>query len=610
MQSKIKKEGEKVIYDLLCTFKQYFKDNKVVLDSYQLDNGYYYLVRQNGQIEKMVITDHIAEDRELLEYIKIRDFYSKCLSANKAIDTSYTERIENQKYSMQKKILSTNIYTLFFKNKAVLGLCQGQHQDEAVPREVFKKGIEKYYESLQKLGEKKQEKELIKESYTKQEIQQYQEKMQKAFESIYEEFLKEEQPKETWIKIFLENTQEEYERVSNFYFKTKLFNTNDNNVKFHETIYGVNNYNYGLNSKKPFLELKTTPYKVGAMLSTEQINSMNKLYIWLYNNGIQKSVLKLPTDWEFKGVPEEEQDILNKGTYLIRVVGNNGVARIEDYQYQSNFTTNIREFVCKDYLRKQENHFHTSNIYGLEWYTSNTWIAEKKESTKNYIKESYYNYENSIAKSVLSNWKKEWLKNYSGILLDLFQKENQEGFVNKLDEMAIEVIQNSLIESLGKNKSYYYNAIANFNLWIAYQEYFKRKEESEEMKISQVQEECEKILEHRIPITTDEQYYYLIGQVCFYLLNKTKASKITQDMASPLIKANNLKRLKEELKLLYERYNYDLTLNYPRFNHILSQLLLQEPESSVKENQDMILAGLLANNLFYKKKEEGGDLNE
>lgn len=133
-------------------------------------------------------------------------------------------------------------------------------------------------------------------------------------------------------------------------------------------------------------------------------------------------------------------------------------------------------------------------------------------------------------------------------------------------------------------------------------EYFKRKEESKEMKINQVQEECEKILEQKIPITTDKQYYYLIGQVGFYLLNKTKANKITQDMASPLIKANNLKRLKEELKLLYQRYNYDLTLNYPKFNHVLSQLLLQEPESLVKENQDMILAGLLANNLFYKNE--------
>lgn len=33
-------------YDLIQTFKQIFKDDKVVLDSYKMDAGYYYLAKK------------------------------------------------------------------------------------------------------------------------------------------------------------------------------------------------------------------------------------------------------------------------------------------------------------------------------------------------------------------------------------------------------------------------------------------------------------------------------------------------------------------------------------------------------------------------------------
>ena len=53
-------------------------------------------------------------------------------------------------------------------------------------------------------------------------------------------------------------------------------------------------------------------------------------------------------------------------------------------------------------------------------------------------------------------------------------------------------------------------------------------------------------------------------------------------------------------------------LKYPKFNNVLSQLLLQEPEEKIKDNKDVLLAGLLANNLFYQSGNinNGGNENE
>ena len=592
-------------YDLLDTFKKYFEEDKVIIDTYELADGYYYVFDEQNNFEKMQVIKGQADNYELEKYIKIRDFYSKYIASNKALDTSYTEEINSHKYTMLKKICSNNIYTLFFKNKSLSGICSKDAEKDAVPIDVFKKGIEKYYESLLKLGTTAKEKILIEEKYTEEEIKTNKEKILKAFDEVYKDLEKEEMPKETWIKIFLNQNTEEYKRVSNIYIKTKLFNTNDSNIKIGEKTYGSNNYNYGLNSKKPYLELKSTPFKVGSFIDDTNIEIMNKMYIWLYNNAAGKDMLKLPTDWSFNGIPKEEQEIKDKNTFIIKVAGNNGNARIDDYRYISKYNTKIREFTCKNYLEKeQKKTFRTENIYGLRWYTNNIWIAENEECTRNYIKDAYTDYDQRISKSMLSNWKKEILKEYKDIFLELFEEENPKNFINKLDQIAIEIIEKMYVENLSQKKKYLNNPRKAFNLWIAYKEYFNKEGEDEGMKINNLQSQCEEIIEQKGKIETDEQYYFLAGQVAYYLLNQSKAEKLTQDVTEPFIKANTVKKLKEEIEFLYTKYNYNIYLNHPKFNNILSQILLQEPEEKIKDNKKTILAGILANNLFYSKQEK------
>ena len=62
------------------------------------------------------------------------------------------------------------------------------------------KGIDKYYESLMKLGNNKKEEILIKERYTEEEIKTNEERILKAFDKVYQDLEKEELPKEVWIK--------------------------------------------------------------------------------------------------------------------------------------------------------------------------------------------------------------------------------------------------------------------------------------------------------------------------------------------------------------------------------------------------------------------------
>ena len=604
-------------YDLLKAFKEYFKDDKVVLDTYKLNDGFYYVIDKDGTFEKLEVLKGESDDYELEKYIKIRDFYSKYLNSNKAIDTTYTEEIDGKKYNMLKKICSNNIYTLFFKNKMVQGLCNKEATKDAVPVDVFIKGIEKYYDSLMKLGDKEKEKILLNEKYKEEEIEENKEKMLKAFSIVYEDLKDKDMPKETWIKIFLKKDIEEYKRVSDIYFKIKLFNTTDNNVKVNENVYGANNYNFGLNSKKPYLELKSTPFKVGSLIDNEEIDIMNKMYIWLYNNGVSSNLVKLPTDWKFHGIPKDDEKIEDKDTYILKVAGNNGVARIDDFRYTSHYNIKIKPFKCKNYLDKEKLiTFDTENIYELIKYTSNIWFSENENSTRNYIRDAYYDYDLKISKSMLANWKKELLKRYSDVFFELFEEEKPDNFIKQIDNIAVEIVTNMFIDGLKQKKTYIGNARKAFNLWIAYKEYFNKESEEQKMKRNDIYEQCEKIVKEKGKIETDEQYYFLAGQVAYYYLTRSKASKLTQDVTEPIVRSRTVEKLKDELKFLFKTYGYDVFLVFPKLGNIYSQLMSQTPEGKVKDYSDMLLAGLLANNLFYNEKEKkekienGGNENE
>lgn len=102
-------------YDLIYSFKEFFKDNKIILDTYKMNNGYYYLIKKDGSMQKLIMKNNIPDNYELYKYIKVRDFYSKYVASNKAIDTTYTESINNKKYTMLKKYVVITYIQYFSK---------------------------------------------------------------------------------------------------------------------------------------------------------------------------------------------------------------------------------------------------------------------------------------------------------------------------------------------------------------------------------------------------------------------------------------------------------------------------------------------------------------
>ncbi len=595
-----------MIKELLNNFGKYFEDEKVVLSSYKLQNGIYYLFSKDGNlINKLEVSKDTDNSSSIYQYFKVRDFYSNYIDSNKAVENSVKEKYDNIEYSMNKKICSNNHLTLFFKNKFVQGISGKINDKDAVPVQIFKNGINEYFKSLANLGEnsKKGEKEII-ENITniiseKEDIYSNKDNLQNSFDKVIDDLKSKEDIKyDIWIKVFTEASIEEYEKASNKYIALKLFNKNDNNVVINNEIYGINNYNFGLNSKKPFLELKSTPYKIG-LIGSDEIRKTRNLYTWLLKNCSVKNYTLIPVDFDFKTDLYEKREIDNKSVYLMRVINDNGNAKVEDFEIIPRYSTKIRRFECDNYINNKLNldniYINTEFINELESFVSEIWFSK-------YLIQSYYNFKDSVSKAKIQEWKKNVLKRYSKIFRELFLKEDPTLFKQNLDKIASEITICMLKDEISKKQ--YFNASKSMCLWIALDSYFQDKEMNLNMKINNTIEKAKEIAKNSGTINDDKLYYFLVGQVTYYLVSLSRASSLKQDIIEPIIKSNNILKLKSSLQFLHNKYKHEIYLKNEKFNNIFSQILLNEPDESVKENTDMILSGILSKNIFFESIKE------
>ena len=105
-----------------------------------------------------------------------------------------------------------------------------------------------------------------------------------------------------------------------------------------------------------------------------------------------------------------------------------------------------------------------------------------------------------------------------------------------------------------------------------------------------------------IPIDSDDEFYYCIGQLAYYLYNQSEAKQKNQNMYNNIINMQNSERIKELLKILYKTYNYKIGNNDLRFNRLFSMVMGYKTKK--RANVDMIICGLLTYNAIYTKKED------
>ena len=594
--------------DLVYRFGKYFEDDKIVLDNYSLDAGFYVRIDKSGNIIKILEIDKNSyEDlkgNEDYEWFKDRDFYSCIinLDMNKSIMTQKIAEIKN--YSTSKKIMSNNYLTLFFKNDIIKELCD--QEKEALPIEVFKQIIQRYYELLSNLGEYKKEDKIILDKIMFQEISNKDmEKCKNIYldniEKIFEELKKLNIKKGTRIKLFIEDTTESYQHSSLKYYALKIFNANTYNKLLNNELYGANNYNFSMNSKKPYYELKTTTYKVPSRITLKEIKTIRNMYIWLIKNMNLFREEYLSTKFNFIGKFNDEELM---EFFILKCVNDNGSLLIDNFEYIPKYTNNIKEIVFRNYLNElklKDFEQRITDIKSLESFVNLNWFSKCLQS-------GYYDYK-SVSSLRIDSCYKNFITQYSRIFYEFFYKLNDKPLKQNIDKIGINITKEILLNELTSNEftkfKTLYNSTKSLNIYLVLKEYLCGKGgENMDNIIDNLKESMRNVLNTEAHINTEDEFCFLVGQVSYYLISHSKAEKLTQDVFEPIINAGNSKALKNNLNYLYKKYKHEIGVNNKRFNKAFTEMLAYEPKEKLKNNERLLLIGFLTDNLFYEKKGE------
>lgn len=553
--------------------------DKLLLDSYIPADGTYIIV--NPATKVIIAREEIKYDKKqktldktnisFFEEICRYDYYSKLLEMNKPIDTT-------------KKIQSNNYLSFFIKKENV------------TPKVLTEQIIDNYYSILEDpflKYTKSKAKEIYKNVEERLGI------VDKEQVRICKEWIKEnifnleiDTTKKDYLKIFFKYPMELYEKESSRYFIPNIYNSNDYNIVIDGKTFGVANDNNVLNSKKPFLENKSRKSKLAYLIDDKEVMLQKKLFDH-FNNIVANSKYNVYVDANnISGElgPKYPKEDFN-GMYL-RIRKDKNEVAIINCDYISHYCDKlINPFFFINVLdsdiamHKDVNYGKYHELKDIEtlidevifskWLHNNYFTEIDKLTMNNgYLKSNLI-----MARDVLANW---------------FYKGNIVGVKEILDKVTLNIIKGKIVEG------YKTKAEIQFNLRWSIKEYF-----GEEINMSDFLNNIKESLRTKInmdatgEIESDMEYYFAVGQLVEYFIKKSKGNKKPYSLSNPFINAKNDKVIKEKLRALYKKYNYDIELNQKRFKNLYGMVLAYNPESQV--NQDMVIAGTLHSSLIYEK---------
>ncbi|WP_148552150.1 type I-B CRISPR-associated protein Cas8b/Csh1 [Paraclostridium bifermentans] len=568
--------------------KEYDKyGDKLILDNYIPSDGKYILLSTEGQSDfKIEYSIDIkynkktgeVEGRNNTHFNEIcnYDYNSKLIDMNKPIDS--------------KKIIQGNNYLSFIIKKE--SLSNGKLTEEI---------IDNYYKILSNPYLK----------YTKTKAKQIYETVESQLEEIDQELLNKiknwikdnvfnlkelgiDITGKDYLKIFVIVPIEMYITEGKRYLIPNIYNSNDFNEKVEGTLYGLPNDNMNLNSKKPYLENKTRKVKVPYIVDNKDILLQKKFFDYLMNYATKgKTNIYLNEhgikSFENGELPEADFEGMYMRIKKGKEVEIHSYDLVTSYKYKLSKSLNFKDVLslqdksksdlqyssCKN---RKDLQFIIDNVF-FSKYLINNYYTEAKDIS---LKDSVIKRNLLLSRQAIFNW---------------IYKGNENGVYGVLNKVSLDLIKNSITKGDTPRASH------QFNLRQAINNYFKGGNDMGDIVL-----ELKNNLRTKIncadtnSFESDEEYYFSVGQFVNYLLSKSKGKKRLHSLANPFINAKNNEVIKEKLRNLYKRYNYDIDMYGRRVNNLYAMIVSYEPQGKV--NQDMIIAGYLHSNLIYESNKE------
>ncbi len=559
------------------------KGDKLIIDNYLPSDGTYvivsieddkFFIKEAFDIKYNKKSDEI-EGRENIYFKEVceYDYNSKLIDMNKPIDI--------------KKIIQSNNYLSFFVKKESIG-------NKKLTNEI----IDNYYKVLSN----------PKLKYTETKAKEIYNSIEQSIPQIDQEFLKKIQSwiKENifeldnlgieikgkdYLKIFFEAPIQTYINEGKRYLIPNIYNKNEFNQILSNEIYGVPNNNLGLNPKKPYLENKSRKLKVPCLLNEAEVLLQKKFFDYMLSLASKGKVNIYINDEGIRAFKNDEMiDKDFTGIYLRIKKGKE--VEIQSYDLITSYKYLLKNrFELKNVLELSDDYI--VNEYTKYGDRKNLQLVISNILFSKYLVNNYFTDEKDI--SIKDNTLKKNLLISRDKIFDYTYKGNENGIYELLNKVSLDLIKNNIANG------YIIKASHQYNMRCSLENYFKGGVNMADLIYDMKNNLREKInAKDTQSIESDKEYYFAVGQFVNFLLSKSKSKNKLHSLANPFINAKSDKVIKEKLRNIYKRYNYDIDMYSKRVNNIYAMIVSYETQGKV--DQDMIIAGYLHSNLIYEGK--------
>lgn len=554
------------------------KGDAMILDSYIPADGTYVIVKpcDNGfDIDEKIDIKMDKKTKQIdrmcskyMKYICLVDYYSKVTDMNKAILSSAGKVIQGNNYLsfIIKKESITN-------GKLTEAIIDDYYAKLRDPRTKYStsQGLQLYDYAEKQVGQVDIDRLYKIQSWIK--------------DNLFSEF--KEYSGKDYLKIYFYYTEDEYKKESERYYIPNIYNSNSYNITLNEEIYGLPNNNVGLNAKKPYLENKTRKNSTPYLINQEDVQLQKKLFDYLMNQAnvggvniyIKDKIMPISNKEfikeEFSGIfmrikKGKEVEIIDFDTIdnynpkLKRVFEYKNILGV-DYDKLKVEYGSVREL---ESLQQIINEVIFSNILSGNYFT------EPKDIS---IKDNILVSNLLTARTALFNW---------------FYKGNMSSVWSVLEKTSFNILKGSILKG-------YKKASDQFNLIMSLKEYFEGGVGMADI-ILQIKDDLRNKISEKGTgaIESDREYFFAVGQLVSFFISRSKGKKKPLSLANPFINAKKDGVIKEKLKALYKKYNYDIENYNYKFKNLYAMAMSYEVNGKI--NEDLIIAGYLHSNLLYE----------
>jgi len=580
-----------VLKELLNEFieheKQYpeFDTDTMVLENYRLKPGLYIRLNDDNSMDELYVKKNtdLPENDIIVNWFKQADFNSSLIDMNKRVDPD-------------KQIHSNNLFSLFCKRDIFY--------QEGKVHPKLEEHIDRYFNALLKSPRDRTDAEILAaadyEPLQEMSILISKNRFVASLDNVIERIKQLEIKDNCYIKLFLNIEEEAYAYESGRYLLQKIFNKNNYNVTIENQVLGLSNTDMGMNAKKPYMEHKTTAFKVPYRITTEDAVLLRKLYLWLYGQGRDGRSLYngyIPV-WEH--APEllavaSEVDVRKPVMYMHFERGIDLI--IDDYDFLPCFSDRLSKPVVFT------NYLEATKYQGGK--------MDKLSSVEAHINENLYafqlvrNYD--VERIKVSNKLSQALANQI-----MLSREAMRAWLRKGDTLpiqsCIDKVTMGVILARLQNLEYIPALAHALNVRFSLIKYFRE----EDVDMGSVIETVYAELKDRVLNTKDTvvcrnvtEFYLAVGQLLYYYFSLSEAQTLHYDVLwRGIAAAKDIDDIKNEHRKHFQKYAYAIDITNPRFNNMLSVVSSYVPDKKEAINLDALFFGFAANNIIYYKKKE------